>query len=402
MKQPDPDPKNLVQSKHIHVKLLKHFYPQVMAAPIITTLFMVGDVMLGRGIDMILEHSNNPVLYERNGLDARDYVSLAVTQTGPLPDRSERKVDYVWGDAIEILNEMKPDVRIINLETSVTTNDSPWPMKGIHYRMHPKNVNVVQSAGINCCILANNHVADWGFAGLNETLSTLQSAGIKFAGAGHNSSEAKSPAILKVGSNNRVLIFAGAHQSSGVPDSWKVKTAREGVNIIDIYKPHKTLTSLKEQIKRYKQLGDIVVLSIHWGGNWGWDINPHFVEFAHKAIDEADVNVIHGHSSHHVKGIEVYKGKPIIYGCGDFLNDYEGILGHEGYRDDLSLMYFVDINEDTGCLAGLRMVPTQIKHLRVNRAKEEGIQWMLKTMSRECNKFGIDVKRVDNEIHLVF
>ena len=139
-----------------------------------------------------------------------------------------------------------------------------------------------------------------------------------------------------------------------------------------------------------------------WGGNWCFNVDSSFVKFAHKAIDEAGVHVIHGHSSHHVKGIEVYNGRLIIYGCGDFLNDYEGITGYEGYRDDLSLMYFADVNPATGLLAGLRMVPTQIRHLRVNKAREEGIQWLTKTMSKECKKFGCDVKRVDDELHLVF
>ena len=69
----------------------------------------------------------------------------------------------------------------------------------------------------------------------------------------------------------------------------------------------------------------------------------------------------------------MYNGRLIIYGCGDFLNDYEGITGYKGNRDDLSLMYFADINPATGLLAGLRMVPTQIRHLRVNKAREEGM-----------------------------
>ena len=359
--------------------------------------------MLGRGIDMILEHSNNPILYESNGLDARDYVTLAETQTGPLPDKSERPLDYVWGDAIQILKEKNPDLRIINLETSVTTSDTQWPMKGIHYRMHPGNINVIQSANIDCCVLANNHVVDWGFPGLMETLSTLENAGIKFTGAGHNSCEAKAPAVFQMANKNtRVLVFAASHSSSGVPDSWKARNDREGVNIIEFYQPNRAVIKLKEQTEKYKQDGDIIVLSVHWGGNWGWSVDSSFVKFAHKAIDEAGVHVIHGHSSHHVKGIEVHNGRLIIYGCGDFLNDYEGITGYEGYRDDLALMYFVDVSPDTGLLAGLRMVPTQINHLRVNKAKEEGIKWLVKTMSRECKKFGSDVKRVDDEIHLVF
>lgn len=367
------------------------------------TLFMVGDVMLGRGIDMILEHANDPILYESNGLDARDYVTLATTQNGPIPDKSERQVDYVWGDAIQILKEKKPDVRIINLETSVTTSDTPWPMKSIHYRMHPKNVNVIQSANVDCCVLANNHVADWGFPGLIETLDTLQNGGIKFAGVGRNSSEAKSPAVFELNSETRVLVFSAGHFSSGVPDSWEAKPDREGVNILEFYQASKAVTQLKEQIEQHKQDGDIIVLSVHWGGNWGWKVDPSFVKFAHKAIDEAGVHVIHGHSSHHVKGIEVYNGRLVIYGCGDFLNDYEGITeSYEGYHCDLALMYFADINPVTGHLAGLRMVPTQTKHLRVNKAKEEGIVWLTQIMSRECKKFGCNIKRVGDELHLVF
>lgn len=74
---------------------------------------------------------------------------------------------------------MRPDVKVINLETSITAGGDPWPNKGIHYRMHPRNVEVIQSAGVDCCILANNHVMDWGHAGLNDTLKTLTAAGIK-------------------------------------------------------------------------------------------------------------------------------------------------------------------------------------------------------------------------------
>lgn len=74
---------------------------------------------------------------------------------------------------------MKPDVRIVNLETSVTDKGEPWPLKGIHYRMHPKNVPVIKSAGVQCCILSNNHVLDWGYVGLTDTLESLSSSGIE-------------------------------------------------------------------------------------------------------------------------------------------------------------------------------------------------------------------------------
>lgn len=363
-------------------------------------LFLVGDVMLGRGIDMILQHHNDPILYEGNGLNAKDYVHLAEQQNGPIPEECKRGIDYIWGDAIEILNNKKPDVRMINLETSVTKSSSPWPMKGIHYRMHPDNVNVIAAAQIDCCILANNHVADWGFEGLKTTLTTLSESGIKYAGAGHNLEEAQSPAIFDIAGKGRVLVFAAGHHSSGVPDEWKASNHHGGVNIIEILNPKKSVQELKTLVSKYKQENDIVVLSLHWGGNWGFDIHSSFKKFAHSAIDKADVDVIYGHSSHHVKGIECYNGKLIIYGCGDFLNDYEGITGHEEFRDDLALMYFADIDCKSGKLVDLCMVPTQTKHLRVNHAPDEGIKWLYNTMKRECKKLGLNIVQQNTELQV--
>ncbi|KAK2159114.1 hypothetical protein LSH36_158g03022 [Paralvinella palmiformis] len=366
------------------------------------SLFLVGDVMLARGIDMIQKYSCDPILYEGNNLCAHDYVLLAEGQNGKLPKKELRGVDYVWGDTIRILQEKSPDVRIINLETSVTTSDTPWPHKGIHYRMHPKNVDVIASAKIDCCILANNHTADWGFSGLKETLTALRGQGIAYAGAGFNSEEAEAPAIFDLGEKGRVLVFAGGHQSSGVPTGWRARDDKEGVNIIEIQNTPKALEDLKAQVIKYRREGDIIVLSIHWGGNWGFDLEPFMQKFAHAAIKEAGFDVIHGHSSHHVRGLEVYQGKLIIYGCGDFLNDYEGIGGHERFRGDLALMYFVDVDPKSGSLVGVTMVPTETKQLRVNLACERDLEWMQETMSRECKKLGCDTRLCGRELHLVF
>jgi poly-gamma-glutamate synthesis protein (capsule biosynthesis protein) len=116
------------------------------------------------------------------------------------------------------------------------------------------------------------------------------------------------------------------------------------------------------------------------------------MEFAHKLIDEAGVDVIHGHSSHHVKGIEVYKGKIIIYGSGDFINDYEGIGGYEDYRSDLALMYFVSIDPLTGKLVSLQMTPMQIKHFKANRASLADVRWLREILIREGKKLGTRVE----------
>ena len=135
----------------------------------------------------------------------------------------------------------------------------------------------------------------------------------------------------------------------------------------------------------------MVVFSLHWGGNWDYSISPEQRAFAQGLIDTAGVDVVYGHSSHHVKAIEVYRERLILYGCGDFLNDYEGISGHDEYRDDLGLMYFPVIDAATGRLRELNLIPTRIRHLRVNRAEGDDRRWLLATLRCECRSFGGDV-----------
>jgi len=141
-----------------------------------------------------------------------------------------------------------------------------------------------------------------------------------------------------------------------------------------------------------KRPGDIAVASIHWGGNWGYGVPKEQIEFAHKLLEHAGLDVIHGHSSHHVKGLEVYRDKLIIHGCGDFLNDYEGISGYESFRGDLGLMYFVSVDPSTGKLVRLEMTPTQIKKFRVYRASRADALWLMDVLNREGKKFGTRVE----------
>lgn len=116
------------------------------------TICMCGDVMTGRGIDQVLPHPSDPILNESYIRDAREYVKVAEKMNGPIP----KPVDfsYIWGDAIEELKRVAPDLRLINLETSITKSDDYWKGKGIHYRMHPKNIPAITAARIDLCSLA--------------------------------------------------------------------------------------------------------------------------------------------------------------------------------------------------------------------------------------------------------
>ena len=298
--------------------------------------------------------------------------------------------DYIWGYALERLELESPDLRLINLETSITSSDDYWRGKGIHYRMHPKNIAVLEAARIDVCTLANNHVLDWGYKGLTETLETLGQHDIKAAGAGGDLHEAEAPAVLKAGTG-RVLVFSVGSTSSGIPARWAATEDSPGVNLIRNL-DGKAVERLQHQIRFLQQQGDVVIASVHWGGNWGYEIPAQQVEFAHQLIDVAGVDIVHGHSSHHVKGIEVYRGRLILYGCGDLVNDYEGISAREGFRSDLGLMYFATFDPTSGRLTGMRMVPVQMKNFRLNRPSVRDVHLLWRVLDRECKSLGTRVE----------
>jgi len=349
------------------------------------SLFLCGDVMTGRGIDQILPSPSDPHLFEPYVKSAQEYVELARRASGPIAEPVDPA--YIWGDALAELDRARPDVRIINLETAVTTAEDAWPGKEIHYRMHPANVACLSRARIDCCVLANNHVLDWGYRGLMETLSTLHAANIATTGAGRDATEAALPAIIEIPGKGRVLVFSFGMDSAGVPMEWAARERRAGVNVLPDLSAG-AVEAVALQIERYRRAHDIVIVSIHWGSNWGYYIGRTERGFAHRLIEAAHINLVHGHSSHHPKGIEVYRGAAILYGCGDFLNDYEGISGYEWFRPELVLMYLATFASGTGQLARLSLVPMRIRHFSLGRARPEDTRWIGATLDREVGKLG--------------
>ncbi len=355
-------------------------------------LFLCGDVMLGRGIDQVLRQPCNPALHENYIASALDYVHLAETANGPIPRRVS--ASYVWGAALDELSFAKPDLRIINLETSITRSEGYEP-KGINYRMSPENADCLPAAQIDCCVLANNHVLDWGEAGLLDTLSSLQRLQIKSAGAGRNPTEAAAPAILPLQNAGRVVVYSLASSTSGTQKKWAATHERAGVNLLrDL--SDTSAKSITSCVSADCRADDIVVVSVHWGPNWGYEIDSEQRKFAHTLLDGGRISVIHGHSSHHAKGVELYGNGVILYGCGDFLNDYEGISGYERYRGDLSLMYFVTIERTTRTVLSVEMVPLQVKRFQLVRAEDADVAWIQQKLDRESRKFGTRIVKSDD------
>lgn len=148
------------------------------------------------------------------------------------------------------------------------------------------------------------------------------------------------------------------------------------------------IDGLTRHIGRHRAPRDITIVSVHWGGNWGLEIPELRRTLAHALIDHAGVAIVHGHSSHHVKAIEVHHGRLVLYGGGDLLNDYEGLTGYESFRGDLGLMYFVTLDAATGALVRLSMVPTRVRGFRIRLAEAGDAAWLRTTMERECRRFG--------------
>ncbi|MEV8634799.1 CapA family protein [Streptosporangium sp. NPDC051023] len=354
------------------------------------TVFLSGDVMLGRGVDQILPHPGDPALRERYVGDARSYVELAEAVSGRIPCPVD--FSWPWGDALRVLDEAAPDVRVINLETSITRSDEFAPGKAVHYRMSPANIPSLTAIRPDVCALANNHVLDFGATGLRETLDTLAAAGLRAAGAGRDIGEARHPATVAVHGVGRVLVLSFGTASSGIPPEWAATRDQAGVDVVSESSDIRA-AEITDLVRRVKEAGDIVIASVHWGSNWGYGVSRDQVRFAHQLVN-GDVDVVHGHSSHHPRPVEVYRDKLVLYGCGDCVDDYEGIGGHEYYRDELRMLYLVMLEAASGKLIGLRMVPMRARRMRLWRASAEDCRWLREVLDRISRGHGT---RVDLE-----
>ncbi|HJT95163.1 MAG TPA: CapA family protein [Mycobacterium sp.] len=346
-------------------------------------VFLTGDVMTGRAIDQILPHPGKPTLRESVVSDARTYIQLAEQTNGRIPF----PVDFAWpwGQALPLLDDVAPDVRVINLETSVTARGEFAPRKGVHYRMHPDNIGCLAAIRPDVCALANNHILDFGYAGLSDTLRTLTESGIACAGAGLNAGQAHRPAVVTLPDGARILIASCGMGSSGIPRGWEATGRRPGVAVAD--PSDRSAVEVARRVCTDKRAGDVAIVSVHWGSNWGYDVESGQIRFAHKLIDEG-VDVVHGHSSHHPRPIEVYRGKLILYGCGDTIDDYEGIGTYESFRHELRLLYFASIERATGSLTALRMWPMRMRRMRLEGVPDDDAEWLRATVEQMSSRFG--------------
>jgi len=283
---------------------------------------------------------------------------------------------YPWGNMVPCLSGA--DLAIINLECVVARSGRPWSrwFKPFHFRADPEAISSLKLAGIDCAVLANNHVLDYEQEAFLEMLDRLKQSGIAFAGAGRNLEEAMRPALLEA-CGLRIAVVAFTDNEPG----WAAGPTTAGTNWISVSLQEESLKPVRESIARARAEGaDLVIFSIHWGPNMVARPPALFREFAH-AVMEAGADVYHGHSAHVFQGIELYAGRPIIYDAGDFVDDY---AVDPELRNDWGLLFRLQVVD--GVSRQIELVPVVIAECQVNLAtgsEMEAIVQRTRTLSAE-------------------
>jgi poly-gamma-glutamate capsule biosynthesis protein CapA/YwtB (metallophosphatase superfamily) len=327
------------------------------------TLALTGDVMLGRG------------------------VAEAV-------DRHLLRPQELWGDVMPLLEAS--DLRIINLECPLTNYEQPWTRtpKRPHFRAPPSAIETLRAAKIDACSLANNHTLDFEERGLLDTMKHLDYAGIRHAGAGRNREEAATPAFLDVPAErrtHRVALLA----FTDIEPPFAAGAERPGTNYLPVSLEPEVLGRVEGAVSAVRELGaDTVVFSNHWGPNRVQRPRDLFRRFARAVIDRG-VDVYYGHSAHVFHGVEVYRGKPILYDTGDFIDDY---AIHPELRNDWSFLFRVSVEE--GSFERLELTPVKLRYARVGLATGEERKEILDRMEVLSAEMGTAFARREGSLVL--
>jgi len=412
----------------------------------IRVLLNGGDNMLGRAVQLTFPHQAKGDHSITDSCPAWHYLDLSMhpMQKGGSPPLTIEEIknlnsqgSYLWGDYRHlVISDPQPQVRILNLETAVTTSidASDIPTWKLRYHFHElnmepalfgyqhvshhreaadgtKNVSNSKTHGSPVVVtFANNHALDCGMESfVAETLPRFKSItdksknSIKFAGAGIDLDQATKPCTIPLSSGEILKVFAVGSSSSGIVSTWAAKRSRPGVfwvNDLDSEQSvEKAFEVINKAIKSYSEnpKKDKIVLSIHWGGNWAYkyrsdiDAQKYRRLLAHRLIDESGVDLIYGHSSHHLRGMEIWNGKLILYGTGDLINDYEGFSnpGEETYNQ-CGGIFIVDLAPSTGQLMDLHIVPTYMDRLSLRRWIPGAEVWNPISKQMESNPNGIE------------
>ena len=219
------------------------------------------------------------------------------------------------------------DLFILNEEFPFSRRGEPMADKQFTFRTDPKYVSILKELGTDIVTLANNHALDYGRTAFEDTLETLDQAGIQRIGGGYSISEASAPAVCTV-NGQRFAIF-GATRVSPSAD-WYAGESQSG--LFQTYDPAKLNAAIQEARKSC----DHVIVFVHWGIEKNETPEEYQRSLARGYID-AGADLVVGCHPHVLQGFEYYKGVPIIYSLGNYLFDNrtgQTVLLEAGFSDE--------------------------------------------------------------------
>lgn len=313
---------------------------------------LVGDVMLGRLINEMLKHGDPA---------------------------------YPWGNTLSILQTA--DLRICNLECVLSDIGNPWSAtpKIFHFRSDEKNIKTLQIAKINIVTLANNHVLDYEYEALQRMLSILNEQGILHAGAGKDLSEASKQALFQI-KGQKIALIAFTDNEPG----WAAQENKPGILYVPTDIHDKRMQNFLSRIEKLRKQVDFLIVSAHWGSNWGYH-PPEEHKSIGRAMIDAGADLVFGHSCHVFRGIEVYKNRPIIYSAGDFIDDY---AVDEIERNDESFIFVIEKEQNSSLK--LYLYPTCINQFQANLASSLRDRQILSRMEGLCKDLESKLKCFSN------
>ncbi len=293
---------------------------------------------------------------------------------------------YPWGNTLPVLREN--DIRICNLECVISDRGAPWGLtpKAFHFRTDAKNIEILRTAGIDVVSLANNHSLDYEYEGLYEMMSILDHSGVRYAGAGTDLSRASQPALFQAAG-----ITVGFIAFTDNEPTWEATERQSGVHHVPVDPDDERARRLFDLVQQTKKETDLVIVSAHWGPNWGYQPVSEHVPFGHLLI-EYGADIVYGHSCHVFRGIEIYQERLILYSTGDFVDDY---AIDEIERNDESFIFVVETSG--GRIDHIRLYPTVISHMQACLAGPRDAITIAARMQRLCAKIGTRARWVEEE-----
>lgn len=296
---------------------------------------------------------------------------------GRLVNRALARVppEHPWGETLPILRSA--DAVVCNLECVLADRGRPQPGKTFTFRADAAHVGVLAAGHVTAVSLANNHALDYGPDALAECLEVLDAHGIAHAGAGRALDEAQRPALFDAGGTRMALIACTDNE----PD-WAAGPHRPGIYHVPIAVGDRRFAELCELVSAAQPDTDVVVVSVHWGPNWGYEPPVDHIDAARALID-AGAGVVFGHSPHVFRGIGMHRGRPVLFSAGDFVDDY---AVDPVERNDQSFMFVVEYA--AGGFESLMLIPTIIHDYQATLAAGVVRTEIEQKMQRLCAALG--------------